>query len=201
MVAVDQQNNNDQNYDQSSSWSTNNDQQLVVKGWPVVEFRCLWKNDEEDIWWIFHTQQQNNNDMFYTVIFILIEFNSICSCLLSGTGGQQICRITQNQKESLPSFVFPFKIQLVSTYSLCPLISCFINTNKTYSSMTVSYFIVEKSCTHLLLSTYSLFFLHPNCSWPHTHRLHCHLGEGAAQKGVFLQPQTSHLAKLHLSCE
>lgn len=59
----------------------------------------------------------------------------------------------------------------------------------------------ERSFTHLLQTLYTLIFLHPRCSWPHTHRLRCHLGEEAAQKQAFLQPQKSRLASSLLSCE
>lgn len=58
------------------------------------------------IWWMSLTQntfiqQQNYSDIAAMQnILILIEFNSIYSCLLSITRGQQICTITPNQKEN-----------------------------------------------------------------------------------------------------
>lgn len=45
MVAVDQKNHDDQDYNQSSSWSANKDQQLCVDGWVIQEFRFLWKKE------------------------------------------------------------------------------------------------------------------------------------------------------------
>lgn len=45
MVAVDQKNHDEQDYNQSSSWSANKDQQLCVDGWVNQEFRFLWKKE------------------------------------------------------------------------------------------------------------------------------------------------------------
>lgn len=50
MVAVDQKNHDDQDYNQSSSWSANKDQQLCVDGWVIQEFRFLWKKRQVQRW-------------------------------------------------------------------------------------------------------------------------------------------------------
>lgn len=50
MVAVDQKKHDDQDYNQSSSWRTNKDQQLCVDGWVIQEFRFLWKKKQVQRW-------------------------------------------------------------------------------------------------------------------------------------------------------